>query len=183
MGPVDRVVVIHGYGVTPEKMWFPWLHTELENRGIAVSVPALPDPLRPNYKKWMDAVAPLTKTWTPDTLLVAHSLGAAFSIRLLEKKVKVRLRAAILVSPLFASFINVKPLTKFFGHPIDWISVREHAREFTVIHAKDDPLVPFDHSLRYAEALGSKHVARATGGHFTGKKFPLLMRTIKPYLE
>ncbi|HTK04835.1 MAG TPA: alpha/beta fold hydrolase [Candidatus Eisenbacteria bacterium] len=183
MRPVDRVVIIHGYGVTPEKMWFPWLHAELEKTGIAVTIPALPDPFRPNYKKWMDAVAPLAKTWTPDTLLVAHSLGTAFSIRLLETKVAVRLRAVVLVSPLFASTINVKPLVKFFARPIDWMAVRDHAREFTVIHAQDDPLVPFDHSLRYAEALGAKAVVRQTGGHFTQKKFPLLMRTIKPYLE
>ncbi|HTM68921.1 MAG TPA: alpha/beta fold hydrolase [Candidatus Binatia bacterium] len=183
MRPIDRVVIIHGYGVTPEKMWFPWLHAELEKLGIAVSIPTLPDPFRPDHKKWMDAVAPMAKTWTSDTLLIAHSLGSAFAIRLLEKKVSVRLRAVILVSPLFASTINVKPLVKFFGHPIDWLAVRDRAREFTVIHAQDDPLVPFDHSLRYAEALGARPILRMKGGHFTQKKFPLLMRTIKPYLE
>lgn len=183
MRPIDRVVVLHGYGVTPEKMWFPWLHAELERSGLAVSIPAMPDPLRPDYKKWMDAVAPLAKTWTPDTLLVAHSLGTAFAIRLLETKVNVRLRAVILVSPLFASTINVKPLVKFFGHPIDWVAVRDRAREFTVIHAKDDPLIPYDHSLRYQEALGAKHVGRAKGGHFTQKKFPWLLKTIKTYVK
>lgn len=182
MRPIDRVVVIHGYGVTPEKMWFPWLHAELENAGVAVSIPALPDPFRPDYKKWMDAVAPLAKTWTSDTVLVAHSLGGAFAIRLLESKVAARLRAVVLVSPLFASTINVKPLVKFFGRPIDWVSVRDHAKKFVVIQAKDDPLVPYDHSLRYQEALGAEHVGLSKGGHLTQKKFPLLLRTLKPYL-
>ena len=45
MRPIDRVVIIHGYGVTPEKMWFPWIHAELEKLGMAVNIPALPDPL------------------------------------------------------------------------------------------------------------------------------------------
>ena len=181
--PVDHVFMIHGYGVTPEKMWFPWLHAEIERKGVAVSVPALPDPYRPNFDTWLKFMTPFASKWTPRTLLVAHSIGGVLGLRLLERRTKVRLRAAIIVSSPFASTINVKPYVRFFERPIDWWAVRERAEEFTVMHAKDDPLVPYDHVLRYEEALGAKRFLLPNGGHFTGKKFPLLKKTVLEYLE
>lgn len=180
--PVNHVVIVHGYGVTPDKMWFPWLHAELERRGVGVTIPALPDPFRPDYDKWMKAMAPIAAKWTPQTLVIAHSLGGAFAIRLLQFKAKVRVRAVILVSPLFAATINVKPLVSFFGRTIDWWAVRDRAREFVVLQAKDDPLVPYDHSFRYEEALGAERHLLNKGGHFTAKKFPFLLKTVERFL-
>lgn len=180
--PATHVVMLHGYGVSPEKMWFPWMHKELERLGVAVSAPAMPDPFRPDYKKWERTTKDLAARWTPQTVLVAHSLGGAFSLRMLERHAKTKLRAVILVAPLFASPFPAKQVLGFFDKPIDWWTVRERAEEFRILQAKDDPLVPFDHALRYQEALGADLTMFPKGGHFTGKKFPFLLSAVKKYL-
>lgn len=181
--PVDHVVILHGYGVSPEKMWFPWIHAELERIGLAVNIPAMPDPLRPDYKRWERAALEPVRRMTSRSLLVAHSLGGAFALRMLERHAKERIRAAILVSPLFASPFPAKQVLGFFGYTIDWWTVRERAQEFVVLQAKDDPLVPFDHAFRYQEALDADLKMFPKGGHFTGKKFPYLLKTVKGYAK
>ena len=30
---MSKVVIVHGWGGTPEEGWFPWLRRELEERG------------------------------------------------------------------------------------------------------------------------------------------------------
>ncbi len=175
---IDNVTVIHGFGVTPEKMWFPWLHEKLEERGLAVRIPRLPDPLRPNYKKWMGALAPIARTWSPTTLVVAHSLGGAFAVRLLETEVKKRIAGVVLVSPLFTSTIPVEPLVRFFSRPIDWPRIGAMSGGFSVLQATDDPLVPADHAFRYAEALGAELTLIKKGGHLTKKTCPPLLKII-----
>lgn len=183
MKPIDKVTILHGYAMTPEKMWFPRLHAELERRGVGVAIPRLPDPLRPNYKKWMKAALPYARSWTPSTMVIAHSLGGVLALRLLEHVVKVRIGALVLVSPPFTATVNVKPLVEFFERPIDWSRVRDMARGIVIIQAKDDPLVPPDHAVRYAEMLQAERVSVAKGGHFTGKKFPLLEKVIAPLIS
>lgn len=178
----DKVTILHGYAMTPDKMWFPWLHAALERRGIGVAIPRMPDPLRPNYKKWMKAALPYARAWTPSTMVIAHSLGGVLSLRLLERVAKVRIGALVLVSPPFASTVNVKPLVEFFEKPIDWARVRDMSRGTVIIQAKDDPLVPPDHAARYAEALQAERILVPKGGHFTGRKFPLLEKVIAPLL-
>lgn len=180
--PIDRVVMIHGYGVSADNIWFPWLHKEIEKFGVAVEAPSLPSPLRPDFKRWMKSFEALAEHWTPQTLVIAHSLGGALALRLLEYKTKKKVRAVILVSPLFASIMSVKPLLEFFDHPIDWKKIRGSAQEFIVIQAQDDPLVPFDHALRYRELLDAKLHLFKKGGHFASKKFPFLLKLVKRYL-
>lgn len=179
---IDKVTILHGYAMTPEKMWFPRLHSELERHGIGVAIPRLPDPFRPNYKKWMKAATPYARAWTPSTMVIAHSLGGVLALRLLERVAKKRIGGLVLVSPPYASTVNVRPLVEFFEKPIDWARVRDMSRGIVIIQAKDDPLVPPDHAARYSEALLAQQVLVAKGGHFTGKKFPLLEKVIAPLL-
>ncbi len=180
---VEHVVLIHGYGVSAHNLWFPWLHQELERRGIRVTAPTMPDPLRPDYKKWMRLGKPIAEGWSPQTLVVAHSLGGTLAMRLLQHSAKSRVAGLVLVSPLFAASISVKPLLAFFQQPIDWRLLRKRAGRVHVIHAKNDPLVPFDHGMRYAEILEGELHLFAKGSHFPQKEFPFLLKTILPYVE
>lgn len=180
---IDHVVLVHGYGVSAQNLWFPWLHQELERRGIRVTAPTMPDPLRPDYKKWMRLGRQMAEGWTPRTLIVAHSLGSALAMRLLQHHAKSRVGGIILVSPLFAASISVKPLLAFFQQPIDWELLRKRAGNVHVIHAKNDPLVPFDHGMRYSEILGGELHLFAKGSHFPQKTFPYLLKTLLTMIE
>ena len=180
---IDHVVLIHGYGVSSENLWFPWLHEELEKRNIRVTAPTMPNPLRPDYKKWMKLGSAFAAHWTPRTLVIGHSLGGPFSMRLLQHAAKGKVGGVILISPLYAATLSVKPLLEFFEKPIDWELLRERGGRITVIHAKNDPLVPFDHGLRYAECLGAKMHLFTKGGHLRDKRFPFLLKTVESYLK
>ena len=181
MPRITEVTIIHGYGVTPEKMWFPWIRSELENRGVVVKIPRLPNPFNPNFQKWMSVLTPIARTWTPQTLVIAHSLGGALAVRLLEKVARKRVAGVILVAPLFSSTFIVDPLVQFFARPIDWSSVRASSKNFHIIQAKDDPLVPCDHAFRYTEMLDAKLTLLKTGGHLTKKTCPPLLKIIESF--
>ncbi len=180
---IDHVVLIHGFGTSSENVWFPWLHRELESRGIRVTAPTMPNALRPDYKTWMRLGKPIAEGWSSRTLVIGHSLGGAFALRLLQHHAKSRLAGVILVSPLFAANFSVKPLIEFFQQPIDWKLLRKRARRVQIIHAKDDPLVPFDHGMRYAEALNGELHLFSKGSHFHQRKLPFLLKTLLPYIE
>jgi len=176
--PITRVVILHGYGVTPAQMWFPWLHAKVESAGAAAFVPALPDPLHPDLGRWLKAVAPYARTWGKETMIIGHSAGGVLALRAIEKLVKGSVGPVILISSPFAATISVKPYTSFFEKPIDWKLLKKKASSYTVFHAKNDPLVPFDHVLRYAEALDAKRVMLSKGGHLIGKRLPALGRAL-----
>lgn len=176
---ITDITIFHGYGVTPEKMWFPWIHQELESLGYAVNVPKLPDPLRPDYKKWHAVGAPIARRWGRGSLVIGHSVGGAFALRLIEREVKTRIGGFVLVSSPFTATINVKPFVKFFAQPMDWMRVRDIARDISVIHAKNDPIVPYDHATRYGEALGAQVTLTGSGGHFTDKTCKPLLRVLR----
>lgn len=175
---IDHAVLIHGYAETPERTWFPWLHKELERSGMRVAVPALPDTYRPNIKRWMKAVLPLAKTLTKTSVIIGHSLGGVLALRLLEKRLAKPIAATILVGSPYASTIKVDPLIRFFEKPVDWWTVTGAAKKFIVLHAKDDPLVPFDHAIRYQESLGADLMLYKKGGHFVQKTASPVLRVI-----
>jgi hypothetical protein len=175
----SNITIFHGYGVTPEKMWFPWIHRELERLGYAVNIPAFPEPLRPDYRKWHRVAAPLVRRWDAQSLVIAHSVGGAFALRLMQSELKTPIGGLLLVSSPFTATLNVKPYVRFFAQPLDWKKIRGLVKNVGIIHAMNDPLVPYDHAVRYGEALGAKPIIIPKGGHFTEKKCLPLMRTLR----
>lgn len=81
-----RVIVLHGAHGGPDTNWFPWLHGELAAQGIEVLRPRFPTPEGQPLEAWLAAydraVAPLPAA---STVLIGHSLGAAFALRLAER--------------------------------------------------------------------------------------------------
>ncbi|MCI2240450.1 alpha/beta hydrolase [Paenibacillus sp. TRM 82003] len=78
------MVIVHGYAATPGDHWFPWLAGQLQDAGIEVSVPALPDPHAPDALAWQAATAAAIEGAggiDEHTHLVAHSLGCVTVLR------------------------------------------------------------------------------------------------------
>jgi hypothetical protein len=175
---VDHAILLHGYAESPDRVWFPWLHKELEDRGIRVTAPALPDPLRPNFQRWLRKITPIAKTMGGGTVLIGHSIGGVLGLRFLEKRLAKPIAGVITVGSPFASTINVELYTRFFDRQIDWWTLKGAAKRFVVIHAEDDPLVPFDHALRYREALEADLHLLKKGAHFTRKKAVPILKAL-----
>ncbi len=102
------------------------------------------------------------------TVLVGHSLGAAFALRLVE-------RATRPVTGLFlaAGFVGALGLpdydpinASFFAAPFDWASIRARkGRACRCWAGDDDPYVPLARSREMADHLGVELETVPGGGH------------------
>ena len=180
--PVENVVLLHGYAENPAKVWFPWLHACLEERGIRVWAPSLPDPLKPDFKAWFRTIEARAAKWNGSTVVIGHSLGGVLALRALEHAAKKPVRALMTVGSPFAATVNVQIYVDFFGERIDWDKLRRSAGKFVCFQSKNDPLVPYDHVFRYQETLGAKVVLTEKDGHFNEKKVPLLLKELERLL-
>jgi len=53
------------------------------------------------------------------------------------------------------------------------------AREYVIVHSKDDELVPFAHGERLAERLKARLVETNGDGHYMNEQYPVLLETIQ----
>lgn len=179
-----NVFIIHGTGGHPKENWFPWLKEQLEPIGCRVIIPQFPTPENQSPETWFRVMDNYKADYTPETILVAHSLGSAFALRILEKY-PVKIRAAILV----AAPIGVRPIKNwdgdqpFIGKPFDWDTIRSRAERFVVFHSEDDPMVGVGNGIELADRLGAEFVRLPNAGHFNAKagftKFEMLLERIK----
>src|SRR5262245_24436033 len=81
-----RVIVLHGTHGGPDTNWFPWLHIALNAEGIEVLRPRFPTPQGQSLEAWLNTYDLAVKSLPlAPTILVGHSLGAAFALRLVER--------------------------------------------------------------------------------------------------
>ena len=163
----QRMIIIHGTQGSPEENWFPWLASELRNRGIEAFVPRLPTPEGQSLENWTrvfeDELGPLTE----DTTLIGHSLGAGFALRLVERG-NQPVRALFLVS----GFIGELGLpdfdtlnSSFVNGPFDWEAIRSRAGRIRVYNGDDDPYVPLSKGEELARELHTDLTVVPNGGH------------------
>jgi predicted alpha/beta hydrolase family esterase len=168
-----RVIILHGAQGGPETNWFPWLHATLEAEGIEVVRPHFPTPEGQSLPAWLDAydlaVKPLPAA---SIVLVGHSLGAAFALRVLERR-------AGPVAGLFlaAGFLGALGLPdydminrSFFDAPFDWPAIRARkGRVFRCWAGENDPYVPMFRSQEMATCLEAPLDIVPRGAHLSSE--------------
>ena len=135
--------------------------------------PRLPTPDGQSLPAWLDAYDLALGSLPPaPTVLVGHSLGAAFALRLVERAVEP-------VAGLFlaAGFVGALGLPdydtinrSFFAAPFDWAAIRERkGRGARCWAGEDDPYVPLSRSQEVATCLGAPLEIVPGGGHLNGE--------------
>lgn len=162
-----KVVIIHGTYGHPDENWFPWLAAELKELEIDVTIPAFPTPKNQTPDSWYEVFNQQVGVIDSPTVLVGHSLGAAFILRLLE-----RLKEPLLGTFLVCGFIGTlgrpefDPLNaSFFERPFNWDIIRENAGLIRVYNSDDDPYVALEKGQELAQKLGVEMVVIEQGGH------------------
>lgn len=153
-----RVFLIHGWEGYPEEGWRPWLKKELERRGFAVIVPAMPNTATPTLEKWAPYLTEIIGTPNGETFLIGHSLGCITILRYLETlKGNEQIGGAILVAGFGhdLEYDDYKgELSSFFRIPVDWRKVGRHCHKFVAIHSDDDPWVPCQSNIiRFSKTI------------------------------
>ncbi len=182
-----RVVILHGARGGPDTNWFPWLAASLP--GVDVLRPRLPTPEGQSLAAWFEAYDRALGGLAPaPTVLVGHSLGVGFALRLVE-------RAAQPFDGLYlaAGFIGDLGLpdydainASFFAGPFDWPGIR--ARAGRVRHCwagDDDPYMPLERSFEVARHLEIPLEIVPGGGHLNAESgfvaFPQLRDALQAH--
>lgn len=180
-----RVIVIHGTMGSPEGNWFPWLTQQLGERGIEVLCPALPTPEGQDLEGWLTAFRRAVGALHESDILVGHSIGAAFVLRVLEQS-PVFVRAAVLVAP-FSRSLGLPAFdtlnASFISAPFRWGRIRKGARQFFVFAGDNDPYVPLAYSEDIAGALDIPTQVVPGGGHLNAESGYTEFRELVQLLE
>ncbi len=172
-----RVVLIHGYNSSPEENFHPWLARELKARGFEVIAPKLPLVEEPNVTECIQALALAVGRLDENTIIVGHSLGGVLALRYLEAAEAASIpRATILVGAPYQT--KSEKIRGVFLSEFDYDVVAWKAREFLIVHDKEDKLVPFDHAEKYARMLQGELVPTTGDDHFMEKEYPVLLEII-----
>lgn len=178
------VFIFHGIQGSAEENWFPWLKGELLRRGHTVIVPSFPHADVPSLREWREHFAQYEEEITLSTVLIGHSLGAAFALRLLEE-MHSPVRATFLVAAVYGEMGNeFDPLMQgFVSGGFDWKKVKENAGHVAVLHSDCDPYIAQEKGEALAQTLGVSLTLVPGAGHFNSAagyaQFPLLLSLVE----
>ena len=175
--------IIHGVYANPEANWFPWLKTELEKRGFEVIVPKFPTPLDQSLESWFRIFSNYESKVNEETVLIGHSLGAAFILNYLEKTSK-KIKAAFFVAGfhklLNSSYDEINKT--FVDKEFDWEKIKNNCNKFYVFASDNDEHIPLETSQELARNLNAELNIVHNGGHLNAKSgftsFPILLDLI-----
>jgi len=151
-----NVIIIHGAYGNPGENWFPWLKEKLEKLGCNVYVPTFPTPEGQTLENWMKVFTDYRKYLNEDTVVIGHSLGPVFLLRVIEKLDKP-IKAAFFVAAV-ARQLGIPRFDEinktFLDKEFDWNKIKQNCKKFYVYNSDDDPYVPLELGKELAEKLG-----------------------------
>ncbi|MBI4078976.1 MAG: serine hydrolase family protein [Candidatus Levybacteria bacterium] len=159
---MKNAVIIHGWGANSESNWFPWLANELEQKGWRATVPDFPNSENPILTEWLEYFQK-NVTIDQDSILIGHSLGVPFILRLLEQS-KEKIKAAFLVSG-FERSLTIVEIENFVNKPFDWEKIKSVCKHFVVINSDNDPYIPLSIGKDFAKHLDTKLIVEHNAGH------------------
>jgi predicted alpha/beta hydrolase family esterase len=184
-----KVIILHGAYGYPDENWFGWLKSELVLQGVSCEVPAFPTPAGQSLQGWLEVFKETAARLDEKTILIGHSLGAAFLLRWLELN-PVQLRASILVGA-FLGAVGIPRFDEinqdFFVKAFDWELLRKCSKEFFCYQGSNDPYVSKAMFDFIADQLQARRILVAQGGHLNAaagyRQFPLLLNHVNQLLE
>jgi len=184
---MKAAIIFHGTAGNPEENWFPWLKKEMKMLDYKVIIPQFPTPKGQSPETWFRVFENYKKDIDKDTILIGHSLGGGFLLRVLEK-LGTKVKAAVFV----AASIGIKPIKyyetdrPFVEKPFDWKKIRSKTDNFLVFHSDNDKLVSIGNGKKLAKELKTELIVVLNAGHFNRAagylKFELMLEKIKNLL-
>lgn len=182
---MKTAIILHGTLGSPEGNWFQWLKQELEQRGLTVWLPQLPQAEQPSLRAWQRFVEdqcpfPINE----QTLIVGHSSGAILALVLAQTNIE-KIGAIVDVSVFHDNSLEWEPNDKLFDVHFDWAAIRDGVSELMFIHSDNDPYVPLNQAQYVAKNLGAEILVIPGQGHFNleqsdaYKQFPKLLKILE----
>jgi len=129
-----------------------------------VELPRLGDPEAPEPEAWQADIARALEGKAPDTVVLAHSLGASTFLQY-AARAKAPPRLAALVT-LAAPYWGVEGWQGDFAPPPGYAAGLAGVGRIVLCHCRDDDVVPEDHLIRYVNDLAEAETRELpAGGH------------------
>lgn len=181
----ERVIVLHGTKGSATGNWFPWLTEQLAERGVPTLVPQLPTPAGQSLRGWQTAFADAVGDVGSESVIIGHSNGAAFLLRLLEQ-VREPIRCAVFVAG-FCGRLGLPEYDElnstFVDGQFDWPTIVGNAPARYCLIGDDDPYVPRAQAMELADQLQVTPKIVSRGGHLNAEAgfdtFPLLLTLLE----
>lgn len=165
---MKKVFLIHGSFGNPKENWFPWLKRQLEDRGYQVMAPKFPTPKGQSLKSWRKVFLEFEEQLDGDTIFVAHSLGPAFVLDILERS-SIQVKACFFVSGFLGS-LGLSEFDKlnesFTQRKFTFGKIRMNCKKFVLFHSDNDPYVSLEKAEELRVWLGCELNALSGAGHF-----------------
>jgi predicted alpha/beta hydrolase family esterase len=145
-----------------------------------VFVPKMPNKANAVYNEWNIWFERIIQLLDNNLILIGHSLGGIYLAKYLsENKITRKVKATFLVAAPFKSDYFRESLASFtLKNPLS--NLAKQGGIIYIIHSKDDPVVPFEQSIKYEEALPQANkLVFNNKGHFNQETFPEIVKLIK----
>lgn len=188
---MKKIILVHGWGGTPDNGWFPWLRRKLEEKGFEVVVPQLPGTDRPHISTWVPALASTVGVSDKDTYFVGHSMGCQTIVRYLETLSEDQeVGGAIFVAGFFKPLKGLETDDEsridreWAETDINFDKVRQGLKKSVALFSDNDPYVPVANADIFKEKLGSEIIIQKNQNHFNeGSGFTELPIVLEKLLE
>jgi predicted alpha/beta hydrolase family esterase len=206
-----KFLIIHGSFGSPQGNWFPALKQKLELQGQSVLSPQFPvddwqelssqgidaQTKKQTLSNWLNAFEVEVLPWIGQEKIsvVAHSLAPLFVLHALSQ-CSFKIDVGIFVSPFLKLERNEKHWQihsankTFYEHAFDFGELKQKIEHSYVVYSFDDPYVPVDQAVQFADKLKSSLVpvygAKHLSSEFPGNDFPLIFELCKtriPYIS
>lgn len=175
---MKTAIILHGTLGSPDGNWFQWLKNELEEKGLNVWLPQLPQAEQPSLRKWQRFVKeecpfPINE----QTLIVGHSSGAILTLVLAENNME-KIGAIVDVSVFHDNSLQWQPNSKLFDVQFNWTAIRDGVSELL-------PYVPLNQAQYVATNSGGEMIIIPGEGHFNlersdeYRQFPKLLEILE----
>jgi hypothetical protein len=185
----SNVFIFHGTEGYPEENWFPWMKEQLEAKGCKVIVPQFPSPpvIPAKIAEWFEVLNKYQEDINENTIIIGHSLGGVFALRVLEQ-LKQPIRAVFFVG----TPIGIQPIknydrdSSFTGFDFNWPIIKSNSKHFDVFQSDNDPYVSLGNGKQLAKELGVELTFIPNAGHFNKRAgyltFPDLLNKVETIL-
>ena len=164
------------------KSWKQWVKAELGEE-YYFDMPLMPNKENAKYDEWKIWFERHLDVVEESVLLVGLSLGAQFLAKyLIENDVKVDIEGLFLLAGPCGYFDDPDGMdcASFAFDQTDLHKIQDKVGKITIMHSKDDFVVPYDHALKYKEALPEAELVTFTDkNHFLVEELPELVEKIK----
>lgn len=176
-----KVIIVHGYTASPEKNWFPWLKAKLEQQGVEVQVPAMPDSLSPDPQRWQQHLLDAQIELDKNTIVIGHSLGCATLLRYLASQ-QQQIGGYLLISGFTEEQETLPELKAHTDFIFDYANLKSLSDNRVSIISSNDAIVSPQSSRTLANLLETEVITVENAGHFLDREgfseFPLILKVL-----